>query len=570
MMADGWLAYDGAAALDLAERYESVRAEDVHSWILDLFPAKPGAVLDVGAGSGRDAAWLAGQGYDVVAVEPSAAMLAEARRRHADTTVRWVCDSLPSLAEVYRLGLTFDVILLSAVWMHVSPADRQRAFRKLMNLLRPGGLLVFTLRQGTPDPKRSMHPVSAEELVSLAKAHGAAVVREAREPDRLGRADVTWAHVALRLPDDGTGALPLFRHVILNDSKSATYKLGLLRAVARAADGAQGMACPVGDEFVSVPLGLIALLWLRLYKPLVAAELPQLPNNRGPNGLGFAKDGWWRIATMSPLDLRVGARFGGVNAEALHMALRDAADTIVRMPANFLTWPGTAEQVMKAIKASAGRSPFDLLLNESYLRSFGEMLVPTHLWRALARYDAWIEPALVAEWVRLMHGYAEHQGRILDAGVVAKAMEWAEPARDVGFVRQIALGLMKTRTLYCVWTGKKLSEKNLDIDHCMPWSAWPCEDLWNLMPADRSENQHHKRQRLPSGAALAQARDNIVGWWETAYARRDEAVALRFYAEANSSLPIPPTEVDLDIVFDGVGARRMALRADQQVEEWTP
>ena len=177
MMADGWLAYDGAAALDLAERYESVRAEDVHSWILDLFPAKPGAVLDVGAGSGRDAAWLAGQGYDVVAVEPSAAMLAEARRRHADTTVRWVCDSLPSLAEVYRLGLTFDVILLSAVWMHVSPADRQRAFRKLMNLLRPGGLLVFTLRQGTPDPKRSMHPVSAEELVSLAKAHGAAVVR---------------------------------------------------------------------------------------------------------------------------------------------------------------------------------------------------------------------------------------------------------------------------------------------------------------------------------------------------------------------------------------------------------
>ncbi|HIJ61923.1 MAG TPA: hypothetical protein HPQ04_04450 [Rhodospirillaceae bacterium] len=92
----------------------------------------------------------------------------------------------------------------------------------------------------------------------------------------------------------------------------------------------------------------------------------------------------------------------------------------------------------------------------------------------------------------------------------------------------------------------------------------------HLMPADRSENQHHKRQRLPSGAALAQARDNIVGWWETAYARRDEAVAQRFYAEANSSLPIPPTEVDLDIVFDGVGARRMALRADQQVEEWTP
>src|SRR6476620_12488576 len=37
---------------------------------------------------------------------------------------------------------------------------------------------------------------------------------------------------------DGTTALPLLRHVILNDQKSATYKLGLLRAI----------SCPDGSE----------------------------------------------------------------------------------------------------------------------------------------------------------------------------------------------------------------------------------------------------------------------------------------------------------------------------------
>jgi len=47
-----------------------------------------------------------------------------------------------------------------------------------------------------------------------------------------------------------------------------------------------------------------------------------------------------------------------------------------------------------------------------------------------------------------------------------------------------------------VWTGESLTERNLDIDHCMPWSAWPCEDLWNLMPVDRSVNQRLKRHRL--------------------------------------------------------------------------
>jgi hypothetical protein len=51
---------------------------------------------------------------------------------------------------------------------------------------------------------------------------------------QLARPAVSWTGVALRLPNDGTGALPLLRYVILNDQKCATYKLGLLRALCRA------------------------------------------------------------------------------------------------------------------------------------------------------------------------------------------------------------------------------------------------------------------------------------------------------------------------------------------------
>jgi hypothetical protein len=74
--------------------------------------------------------------------------------------------------------------------------------------------------------------------------------------------------VVLRLPDDGTGALPLLRHLILMDAKSATYKLGLLRSLCRTADGSAGLAEEGGDEHVRLPLGLVALNWLRLYLPL--------------------------------------------------------------------------------------------------------------------------------------------------------------------------------------------------------------------------------------------------------------------------------------------------------------
>ena len=97
----------------------------------------------------------------------------------------------------------------------------------------------------------------------------------------------------------------LYRHAILNYQKSATYKLGLLRALCRTADGASGSIQDAGTDHVAVPLGLVALNWLRLYLPLIAADLPQTPKNRQADGLGFAKQGFRAVlgGSISSLDL---------------------------------------------------------------------------------------------------------------------------------------------------------------------------------------------------------------------------------------------------------------------------
>jgi hypothetical protein len=164
--------------------------------------------------------------------------------------------------------------------------------RKLLALLKPGGTLALTLRHGSADTDRAMHPVTLVEVERLAREHGALVVRVVEMPDQMGRPDVSWTGVGLQLLDDGTGALPLLRHVILNDQKTATYKLGLLRVLCRAADGQAGMAEERDEDTVVLPLGLVALNWLRLYLPLVDAGLPQAPRNAGPDGLGFAGEGF--------------------------------------------------------------------------------------------------------------------------------------------------------------------------------------------------------------------------------------------------------------------------------------
>lgn len=191
-------------AEQLAAQYERVRFEDVHGWLIYRLPTEPGStVLDIGAGSGRDAAWLAERGHDVVAVEPAIALRSAAQRAHPNPRIQWLDDQLPDLSTVHRLGTSFDVILASAVWMHVTPSARSRAFRKLITLLKPGGLLAMTLRLGEPDAARDMHPVSIDEIQQFAREHGAYVEYTGETPDALGREGVSWAEIAIRLPDDG-------------------------------------------------------------------------------------------------------------------------------------------------------------------------------------------------------------------------------------------------------------------------------------------------------------------------------------------------------------------------------
>ena len=200
---------------------------------------------------------------------------------------------------------------------------------------------------------------------------------------------------------------------------------------------------------------------------------------------------------------------------------------------------------------------------------------PTDLWRALQRFAVWIEPALISEWCRLMRAYAGRQGKSLDEGALNRAMIWADPARDVALPRERSLQLMAGgRRVDCVWSGRRLDARSLDIDHGLPWSAWPCSDLWNLLPAHRAVNQHQKkRDRLPSNSTLQAARGRILAWWHAAYF--DEARGLlrsRFVEEARASLPgllASETDVTPEDVFAAMELQRLRLRQDQQVPEWS-
>ncbi|OYU34826.1 MAG: methyltransferase type 11 [Novosphingobium sp. PASSN1] len=565
--------YDAQSA-ELAERYDQpslLASYQPVEALLEPRGENPLA-LDIGAGAGREARWLKTLGYEVVAVEPSSGMRREGERRHSGEGIRWLDDRLPGLLRLHGLGLSFDLILLSAVWQHVAPTDRQRAFRKMSALLKPGGLLLMTLRQGPAPSDRPMHVVTLGEVEALARGHGLEVLKVVGQADELARPDVHWITVVLRMPDEGTGALPLIRGIILADDKSSTYKLGLLRAIARVAEHAPAAAKMAIDDLdaVDVPLGLVGLFWIRMYLPLVQTGLPQAPRNRGPDGLGFARQGFRALMGLgfAAADLRVGAQFRDERAQAVGAAITDAVRTIVAMPSNFITLPGTGAQVFRASKLRAPKPEEVIALDLQTLGSWGSLRIPGHIWRTMSRLGVWIEPVLVTEWVRLIRAYAERQGIVVPAGQAEVALAWEEPVRDTAIGRTVALQILdRGGRLSCCWSNKELKPAVLDIDHCLPWTLWPCSDLWNLLPSDRRVNQHQKRDRIPSAARMQDARGRIIGWWSDAWLG-DRALAERFCREVGAALPVQNAD-DLEDVFDGVSWRRLRLRQDQQAPEWS-
>jgi len=186
-------------AEELFARYEAIPAADMHRAVLHLIPTSPARVLDIGAGTGRDAAWFAAMGHRVVAVEPTAAMREPAMALHRSPAIEWLDDSLPELEILRSRGEKFDLVMLTAVFMHLDAAERRRAMPNLASQLAPGGTLVMMLRHGPVPPGRRMFEVTAEETIELARQHGLDPVlnlwTESSQPENRA-AGISWTSVA--------------------------------------------------------------------------------------------------------------------------------------------------------------------------------------------------------------------------------------------------------------------------------------------------------------------------------------------------------------------------------------
>jgi hypothetical protein len=86
-----------------------------------------------------------------------------------------------------------------------------------------------------------MFPCHLDEVERLARIHGPFIERVETASDELALTGIEWTRLIIRLPDDGTGALPVIRHIILNIPSSRPTNSLLLRVLARIAAGSLGL-----------------------------------------------------------------------------------------------------------------------------------------------------------------------------------------------------------------------------------------------------------------------------------------------------------------------------------------
>jgi SAM-dependent methyltransferase len=188
-------------ARELLERYEAIPFVQKHQSELHVLPSTPGLVLDIGAGTGADAAWFAARGHLVVAVEPTRELREPGRALHPSPSIEWVDDSLPGLRLILSRKQQFNAIMLTAVWMHLDECERREAMPRLAALLAPGGVLVMSLRHGPVPAGRRMFEVGGEETIALANSSGLRPILNTRteSTDPTNRAaGILWTRLAFR------------------------------------------------------------------------------------------------------------------------------------------------------------------------------------------------------------------------------------------------------------------------------------------------------------------------------------------------------------------------------------
>ena len=136
----------------------------------ELQSSKPGTALDVACGEGRNALWLAEQGWEVTAVDFSEVGIDKGRQiaRHRGVEIDW---RIADLAVDPWPASTYDLVCV--MYLHTDPLERSQWLPRAIEAVAPGGTFFYVghdpnnIEQGVGGPQNRELLPGVAELTAL-------------------------------------------------------------------------------------------------------------------------------------------------------------------------------------------------------------------------------------------------------------------------------------------------------------------------------------------------------------------------------------------------------------------
>jgi ubiquinone/menaquinone biosynthesis C-methylase UbiE len=143
IMADNTtLNYYNLNAKEVTQKYEDINVNKLHQKLLELLPSK-GKILELGCGSGRDAAFLLTHGYDIHITDGSQRMLDHALQLHSELKGRESFLQLPGRFPFK--DNSFSGVYAIAVLMHFEIAEIKDILTEISRVLTQPGYFFFSI-----------------------------------------------------------------------------------------------------------------------------------------------------------------------------------------------------------------------------------------------------------------------------------------------------------------------------------------------------------------------------------------------------------------------------------------
>ena len=322
--------------------------------------------------------------------------------------------------------------------------------------------------------------------------------------------------------------------ILRHDSKTTSYKLALIRSINAVAISYPEIGRTGGR--VAIPLRILAQKWLAYYWPFVDTTSPILQGRPATTSSGNKQDIVFREALTElrrVWQLYLGGNTKPSDGFIISSELSRASRASKYAPQIIQQFDRTIALITKAIEQpiryagtgvdSVFEQPksldfYDLQKERIELIPSGlprerSLVINASLWNSFRNLSLWIEALCIHEWCLFTEARSKSSEfvRGVSRGYIYELLtDQPSNRRPLTWERNAIDILMYEGAVFtCPWTEKPLSIGNYDLDHIVPLSVYPTNELWNLVPSDRAHNQHKKRDLLPSTDRLDRSKSYI-------------------------------------------------------------